>query len=210
MDPVSFRTTLGCSGDGADDIGTAAAVVVVATAVVVGGKTNDCINVAGTVAAAVVAADIAAAVVVAVVAAPVVGAAVVVAAVVVAAAADVTSGVAAVVPGAPAAELLTAVVVAANDAVPGPAIGPDVPLYMSTALETALLPAVTLMRRQHHVPQTPQSSNKHTSQTRIIHAQQLQHKPSVTQRKGCNYLWYPPQRWPRSQQMSQQDRSAPH
>jgi len=117
----------------------------------------------------------------------VVAAAVVAAAVVVATAADVTSGIAAVVPGAAAAVLMAAVVVAANDVVPGPTVVPDALLYKSTALEYPP-PTVTLMRRQPPAPHTPQSSNNHTSHTRIIRAHQLQHKPSVTQRKSCNYL----------------------
>ena len=147
---------------------------------------------AAVVAAAVVAAAVVAAAVVAaaVVAAAVVAAAVVAAAVVVATAADVTSGIAAVVPGAAAAVLMAAVVVAANDVVPGPTVVPDALLYKSTALDHPLS-AATLMRRQPLAPHTPQSSNNHTSQTRIIHAQQLHHKPSVTQRKSCNYLQRP-------------------
>ena len=134
--------------------------------------------------------------------------AVVAAAVVAAAAADVTSGIAAVVPGAAAAVLMAAVVVAANDVVPGPTVVPNAPLYKSTALESP--PAVTLMRRQPPAPHTQQNSNNHTSHTSITHAQQLQHRPSVTQRKSCNYLYRPPQRGPRFQQMSPQDNYAQH
>ena len=72
---------------------------------------------------------------VAIVASAVVAAAVVAAAVVAASAADVTSGVAAVIPGAAAAVLMAAVVVAANDVVPGPTVVADALLYKSTALE---------------------------------------------------------------------------
>jgi hypothetical protein len=161
-------------------------VAVVASAVVAA---------AAVAAAAVVAAVVAAAVV----ASAVVAAAVVASAVVAATAADVTSGIAAVVPGAAAAVLMAAVVVAANDVVPGPTVVPDALLYKSTAIEPPL-PAVTLMRRQPPAPQTQQTTSR-TLQTRIIRAQQLQHKPSVTQRKGCNYLHRPQQRWPRFQQM---------
>ena len=116
--------------------------------------------------------------------------AVVAATVVAATAADVTSGIAAVVPSTAAAVLMAAVVVAADDVIPGPTVLPDVLLYKSTALDCPT-PAVTLMRRQPPAQHTPQRSNKHTSQTSIIRKQQLQHNPSVTQRKSCNYLRNP-------------------
>jgi hypothetical protein len=87
------------------------------------------------------------------------------------------------------ADVVGAVVVGTAAAV---VVAPDALLYKSTALELSL-PAVTLMRRQPPAPHTqPQSSNKHTPRTRIIHIQQIHHKPSVTQRKKQQIPVQPP------------------
>jgi hypothetical protein len=157
MDPVSFRTTLGCSSDGADVDGTAAVVV----------AAEDDVNGA--------------------VAADVDGTAVVVdsaAAVVVAAEDDVNGAVAADVDGtAVVVDSAAAVVVAAEDDVN---VGVDVDGVADVDVDSAAavvktkavseLPAMTPMRRQPPAPHTQQTTRR-TPQTQKRHTIAHTHQP---------------------------------
>jgi hypothetical protein len=62
-----------------------------------------------------------------------------------------------------------------------------------TTKQQGLRPHASITQTSHHHP----------------HASTKTAAPQQTA-SNCNYLFHPPRRWPRSQQMSQQDEGAPH